>query len=453
MNDICRKIENEENFSKTEISKKWIQHREKTFAIILLHMFSMGLEYTMLHTTLWPYITNGMHSSHSNLFYGLICAGRVVIPISLGLLISKWFDIHRRLKLCSNVGNMANAVGHILYIIPLSPFFAFAGMILQGSSFILRFIMNSEILRVYENDEIQSRFLVTYLVYGFGEVVGTLCVILLEKLNFWIGGLHIMYGNMPSMILLTVTIIRLILTYFFIHDISKEFDLKEHNFLSMQSVRLETAFTNRSHKPGTYFSIDTIVLLLQQFFSACISTTLCPRVIPLIIETFHYGQVVVQMSFLGASVMIMTTSLTIRQMKPTSTGVYYCGIMNLLLMTVAMVILLIITTQKTNDVVNYILLILLIICFSTSWICEATFVMVTLGKMCHASKQSAAENARMLAKLSGVLIGALISAYVYENFIYCFPLLISIGPLLLIGVIARRKTLSDPKIMDNNNWR
>ena len=415
-------------------------------------MFSMGLEYTMIHTTIWSYITNGMHSSHSNLFYGLICAGRVVIPISLGLLISKWFDIHRRLKLCSNVVNMANAVGHILYIIPLSPFFAFAGMILQGSSFILRFIMNSEILRVYENDEIQSRLLVTYFVYGLVEVVGALCVNLLEKLNFWIGGLHIMYGNMPSMILLTVTIIRLILTYFFIHDISKEFDLKEHNFLSMQSVRLEAAFTNRSHKPGTYFSIDTIVLLLQQFFSACVCTALCPRIIPLIIETFHYGQVVVQMSFLGASVTIITTSLTIRQMKPTSTGVYYCGIMNLLLITVAMVILLIITTQKSNDVVNYILLILFIICFSTSWICEATFVVVTLGKMCHGSKQSAAESARMLAKLSGELIGALISAYVYENFIYCFPLLISISPLLLIGVIARRETLSGPKIMDNNNW-
>ena len=155
----------------------------------------------MLHTTLWSYVINGMHSSHPNLFYGIICAGKFICPIFLSLLISRWFDIHRRMKFCAISVNVTIAVGYILYIIPISPFFAFAGTTLQGSCFILTALMNSEILRVYDNDEIQGKFLMVMFAYGLGETIGPVCVKLLDKVDFWIGGLHIMYGNVPSLVL------------------------------------------------------------------------------------------------------------------------------------------------------------------------------------------------------------------------------------------------------------
>ena len=110
-------------------------------------------------------------------------------------------------------------------MIPLSPLFVLAGTCFYGSGFVLRSLMTSELLRVYENDEVQGKILITGIVYGVGEMIGPLLVKLFEKIDFRLGGIHFTFCNIPSLVLIGLTIVRIIASYFFVHDVSLIHDL------------------------------------------------------------------------------------------------------------------------------------------------------------------------------------------------------------------------------------
>ena len=445
MNDICEKIQNEENCPKIEIYEKWEQKRKETFYLLLLHRFSIGLEHTMLLATLWYYVTSEMHSPNAHLFYGVISSGRFISPVFFGLVISRWFDIHRKLKCCAIVFNLMIATGYTLYLIPILPLFPFAGKTLLGTAFILNGLMNSEILRAYDYDEIQGQYTMALFACGVGETIGILCVKLLEKVDIWIGGLHIIYGNMPSLVLLCFTIIKLVLTFFFVHDLSLEYDLKAHNMHSMQS---ESYSRNIVYKLHDTFGVDAYVLLAEQFFTSFF-TSMPPRLIPLIMQTLQYDYLAVDICFIGVSVSMMLVSLTIKKMKPSAAGVYNCGIFSLVLILLSYIVLLLIVKNLSN-VINYILLAGFTISFTTAWICQKIFNVITFGKFCHSPQQSLVESIRSLTELSACLIGSLTSALIYQNLIYCFPVCFIVVIFLLIAMFMRRKTLSDPKVREGN---
>ena len=445
MNEICEKIQNEENCPNIEISEKWKQKRRETFYLYLLHRYSIGLEHTMLLATLWYYVTSEMHSSNPHLIYGVICSGRFICPIFFGLFISRWFDIHRKLKCCAIVINLMIAAGYILYVVPILPMFPFAGNTLLSITFILNTLMNSEILRVYDNDEIQGQFSAVMFAYGLGETTGALCVTLLQKIDIWIGGIHIMYGNIPSLFLLGFTIIKLILTCFFVHDLSLEYDLKAHNVHSGQP---ESYSRSQLYTMYDAFGFDAYILLVAEFFeSFCMA--LPGRLIPLIMQTLHYDYLGVNICFIGVSVSMMFASLTIKAMKPSGVGVYICGILGLVLILIIGVALLLII-QDLSNVINYILLAVFTVCYATGWICNKIFNVVTIGKLCHGSQQSLMESIRMLVEQIGGLLGSLTSAYIYQNLIYCSPVCFIIVAFLLVVMITRKKTLSDPRVRGNN---
>ena len=443
-------IQNNENDESIIIVERWEQKKKETFAVYLLLMFVIGLDFTMIYASLWSYVTDGMQLSHPDLFYDLIGGGKFFGPVCFCLLISKWFDIHRRLKFCAIFINAMAAVGYILYVIPVSPFFAVAGTILQGFVNILWALMNSEMSRVYDTNEIQGKFLMVMFAYGLGETVGAICIKLLDNVDFWVGGLHIMYGNISSLVLLFVTIINIVLSYFFVHDISKEFEIKQNTIQSKQHGRpLEASLSiNWLHQLEKYFGIDIIILLFQQLFVSAYGSIL-PRLIPLIMQTFHYTDLAVDVWYIGASISMICISLIIQKISPSPIGVYYYGVLSLLVTLVANTGLMVITDNLSN-VMKYILLAVFLICYVVCWVCGSTFIIVTIGSLCHSSKQSYIEGIRMVTLLVGALVGSLVSASVYEYLMYGCPLLLTIGILPLIAIIMKRKTLMYPKVRETN---
>ena len=442
-------IQNNENRGSIKIDEKWKQRRKETFAVCLLQMFSIGLDFTMIYASSWSYVTDGMHLSHPDLFYGVIGGGKYLSSMCFCLLISKWFDIHRRLKLCAICINATTAVGYILYMIPISPIFTVAGTTLQGFFSILSALMNSEILRVYDADEIQGKFLMIMFAYGLGETVGAICIKLLDNVDFLVGELHIMYGNISSLVLLFVTIIKVVLSYFFVHDISSEFDISSQETQSKKRGPLEgRVSTNCLYKLEKVFGIDTIFLLLQQFYiSSCGS--IIAALIPLIMQTLHYENLAVDLWYVGASVSMICISLIIQKIKPSPLGVYYYGILSLLITMVSNIGLMALAYNLSN-VVSCVLLSAFVICYAVFWVCGNTFIIITIGKLCHSKKKSYIESVRMVTHLSGLMVGSLVSAFIFEYFTYSFPLIITLTTFLLIGIAVRRKTLRNPKVMETN---
>ena len=283
------------------IDERWKTKRKETFAIFCLQVSSVGMEFTIIQSTLWPYINECMHTSQPKLIYGVICAGRFICPIFFNLFISRWFDVHRRLRLSAIVLTMLVTVGYILYIIQGSPFSPIFGVTLQGFAFVLKVIINSEILRVYKNDEIPGKIIVLMVDYGFGETIGPLIVKLLDKVDFWIGSLHIMYFTMPCLIMLIFSIIKLILMYFFFHDISREHELTANETQAEETGPSEVTISKSwwDKLIGT-FGIDAILLLVQQFYTGPQTSLLNPFVM----DTLRYNNLAVDLCFIGTSVFI-----------------------------------------------------------------------------------------------------------------------------------------------------
>ena len=344
------------------IDENWKRKRKETFAIFCLQFFSFGMDFTIIQSTLWPYIKQGMHTSQPKLIYGVISSAKFIPPLFFNLLVSRWFDVHRRLQLIAIVSNALGTVGYVLYIILSSPFIPVFGITLVGFVFVIEVIINSEILRSYTRDESPGKLLELLIAYGCGETVGPIIVKLLDKVDFWIGSLHIMYFTMPCLILIIFSIIKLILMYFFVHDISRNHELNVNE--------------SQAEETGTW-------------------------------------DITISMS---------------------------CSLMigNIVIMIIP---------KDLSDVINWILIIVLLISYTFCWISDNIFIIFTIGKLFDSSNQSFVEGIRMAVHLTATLIASLTSAYVYEYFMYLFPVYAVANVLLLVGMIVRRKPLCNPQVI------
>ena len=432
-------------FEEIIIDEKWRRERKETLAIFCLHFFAIGMDYTIIQSTLWTYIKQGMHTSQPKLIYGVISSVVFIFPLFLNLFISRWFDEHRRLKLVAIVMNALATVGYVLYIIPSSPWFPIFGMTLFGVVLVFNVIVYSEILRVYKNDEIPGKLSLIMIAYSLGEITGPIIVKLLDKVDFWVGSLHIMFFTMPSVIVVIFSIIKLILMFFFLHDISRKHKLNVNEPQAEETGTSEiTIPMSWFHKLISTFGVDAILLLFQQFYSSYF-TTLYPRLIPLIMDTLGYNNLDVDLCFIAVSVFITIFSFIVIKTRPSSLGIFNFGILSLLFLMLGNIIIIIIR-KDLNDVVTWILLIAFLACYSFCWISVNTFINFTFGRLFDSSNQSFAEGIRLVVQLTGSIIASFASAYVYEYFMYSFPVYAVANVLLLIGMIIRRKTLCNPQV-------
>ena len=166
----------------------WRDKRKRTMAVFLLITFGEGFIFTTIFTTLWSYVNKCLQHSDPNLSYGLIASGRFVGPILLGGLSSRWLDRSRSVKLFMVVVTLVESAGCVIYTINTSPYIPALGAVMFGVGCLLEIAKNSELIRMYSEDEVQEMVLYSLILYSLGEATGPVAVKLLEGVHFEIGG-------------------------------------------------------------------------------------------------------------------------------------------------------------------------------------------------------------------------------------------------------------------------
>ena len=87
--------------------------------------------------------------------------------------------------------------------------------------------MVAEIARSYPADEVSRKLPLFSNFYYVGLCPTVVILILFEKVDINIGGLHIQYGNINAIFIIAMTIIIQVFAVFYVHDLSKEYDLKQ----------------------------------------------------------------------------------------------------------------------------------------------------------------------------------------------------------------------------------
>ena len=205
----------------------WKKKRRSTMIMTAIHRVLYGIQYSNVFATLWIYLTTLVQSDHPYLWYSIISVSFHVSGIIITLIVGRISDKTRDIRACFLVATALTIIGNILYSLPYSIYYVFAGRFVSGSIVATRPLVTGEVVRVYEEDEVLRMLSVQGMCFGLGLTVGPAMNFIFVNFDFTIGSLHLTYANAPSLFLSFVFAVMEILMVFFLHNLSKEFDLKD----------------------------------------------------------------------------------------------------------------------------------------------------------------------------------------------------------------------------------
>ena len=419
--------------------ESWKRKRKRTFVVYILQYFASGMELTVNVGTLWIYVTTLMNIDRPGLYYGLINAAVFLPPILFSAAIARWADHTRRIKFCLIIVNFLSMVGSMLYIIPWSPIYALCGSFLQGFSLTARPLIVGEIARSF--DEVQRKLPILQGAYVVGLSTAPAFAVIFIKTNFWIGNIHITYGNVSGLIVFTFVALLQILVVTLVNDLSREFDLKEMNKCNDNN---NPTCTWLEALKRIVSQTDTIFIMALSIFLGYLDAVFF-RFLPLIIiQSLHYSYYVVNMSFTGYAVIIIIELFVLIKYKITTRGVYYCGIASLLSLLIIAGELFIFAMHIQDFVTNITTLVLFVFCLSLYSLSDKIFTQIICANLTHSSNQCYVEGIRVFVKRIGSILGSISTYYAFYQLSYFSFIVIITSFLSLIILLLRKKTLENP---------
>ena len=430
------------------INEKWIQKRRTTYMVIMYLYFIMGFENSANIATLWIYITTLMDTKHPEVFYGLINAAFYIPTLLISAAVSRWADKTRRFKLCLTVIIYINMSGSILYLIPFSPYFALFGKFFQGFCMVLCPMVVAEVARSYHSDVLQHKLAVLSGIYTFGFSIGPVIPTIFEKVDFWIGGVHIAYGNISGLVVLMLLIVLQILIALFSHNLSKEYDLKQNTQESTKTNEIDVNDENKSWMcvmKNVATNPDISFMIFLSFYATYLEIALF-RMLPIIIlDHLHYGNIIVNICFVGYSCMNITLLAIIVVFKINDRYLFYCGLFSLVTIIVMAGAIFTFSLHLKNIGINATALITFLVVFGCFVLGESTFNKVVCAKLTRSCNQAYVGSIREFFKRLGSITGAYTAFYVSNNLLLFCILLVVTAIILIFIMLLRKNILMCPK--------
>lgn len=444
---------------------KWHEKRRRTITVFFLQNTLSGIEFSFIDSTVLQYVNNLMKTSAPNFIFGSLTALVFLCPIIFLTPVSRWIDKTRNVKHVMVYSNLLGIIGSFLYIIPFSPYYALTGRFLQGFNLMLRTVMNAEVSRSYEEKLLQQKIPLMGIGVFLGELLGGGITYLFYNVDFSIGTLSIKNGNVCAIPLVFLTTSQLCLVLFFVHNLSKEYDLKAHESKTVLSTTLgkkiienkevvvdDVTIDHNTSKGERFFAVisgklslfsfDYMFMLILSFYSG-IAIQLPLRMYPLIVQNLAYPKHIVSLLFIVYGTVSFFILLVLITMKVSNKAVYYIGLTTLPFCVVEGICVLYIT-DRNKVYINAILLTVLILSQCLFNLMDRLFVQVTCEKLLTSSKQAFGGSWRLMFYFCGCVFGSLFSYYIYEDFHILFFIHLFICVVFFVVLLVRKRTLSDP---------
>ena len=122
--------------------------------------------------------------------------------------------------------NFVSIIGGFAYIVNKSFIFPIIGSLLLGSPFLMQPVAFGEMSRAYSPKDVAQKLPLMTLSSYVGYFPAALSLHTLKNLKFYVGPFLIEYENVLGVIMPVCYFILQVLTVFFVHDLSLEYDLK-----------------------------------------------------------------------------------------------------------------------------------------------------------------------------------------------------------------------------------
>ena len=432
---------------KLEGDEEWEKKRNKTYFVYLLQSVFIGLDLTIIQATLLDYLDKGVRPESPALWYDLINGIVYFCPISCGFFVAQCTDETKNVRQCMILLNGLVFTGTILYMLPFSPFCVFAGRFLQGFNFILRSVIYAEFNRIFHEEEVHKTIPAFLTGISVGYLLGPLSNMMFVNTDFWIGKLHIVYGNAAAFPLLVLSASQIILLTSVTYNVSKEHDIKEE-----MEVK-EFNWQDREEETNSFFDLlksifhckEYVLLLIMSLHSGA-GITVYPRVLPLVVQKLQFTDQVLNICFFGIGLLGTIIALLCSRLHLKSTHVLACGFTSLVSFAVTMVAIFIPSRNQSHwsDTGNYIFLGISVLTWSLFNATSKTFLILTCNKFVLSSNQTFGETVRAGITMLGRLLAAFGSTFAFNNLLV-FTITNFVLSVLFFGMmIWMRKGLSEP---------
>ena len=211
--------------------KVWEKKRYWTTKAFTLECVMLGMEYSVTFLTLWLYIKDMIDTEQPKLFYSLVASSYLIAAVILSVVIGRWIDRTRKVRQIFLICNTFVILGNILYALHFSPWFLVFGRLISGADGPLRSVISGEIARCYPDTEVLSRFSSMGMAFALGFIVGPGVNFMFTTVDVTLGSWHITYANVPGVYMALLFFFTQIFVYFMVHDLSREYDLKDEEHM------------------------------------------------------------------------------------------------------------------------------------------------------------------------------------------------------------------------------
>ena len=423
----------------------WKRQRKLTKYVFVIEAFLLGLEYSVSFLTLWVYleqITDTLNQQKK--FYSLISVAYFISSILFGFYFGKILDKTRKVKLFFLLGNACVIGGNIMYSIPYSPYCLLTGRFIAGIGISLRSIMGAELTRCYEEAESIKIFSLIMLVFNIGYILGPVFAMPCADININWHHFKITYGNAPVMILSLLYIIQYFLVVIFVHDLSRIYDLKNHETkrttetADATQTSVPTENTKIKYLAKFSYAFEAYALLFLSFLYSNLMVLFDMWVPVIVIHIIGWNVKSLNMIFLALAICSVIVCFITSKFTLPKQFIGAMFISSFWMAVGALIILYVICHIKLINAAIVTLFVVLVLVWSLLDYVEEAYLATALANMVPSSRQNFTDSVRESFSSLGSVI-ALVSGVYILDCLFIFVSFYSAVLLCFFVIVIRRR--------------
>jgi len=443
---------------------KWKRKRKLTMIGFVIVGTIVGIDYSVVLTTLYLYLQDVIETPHAKVYYGVIIGVFGLSSTIAGLISGRLVDKTRKIRLYLNVVVVFQIIGSFMYSIPYSVIFPLLGRALVGIGDPFVNVCSGEVVRIYNNEEGTRALWWLACTYSVGFIVGPAVSLVFKGIHFNIGSLEITYLNFVGIFMGFLIVLTLIITNFMIYDCSAEIDLKEymkhHSWNPDKTEKSEEqneetlliTVDNGDHAMMTWQHVvskllrnrDMLLLFVSTFFFMyCLFST--DVLLPLLcVVTLEWDITSMTYIFVVYGVGFTIILIIMSRFCTSSKRVYYGTLWCIVCQAMQFIFLLAIAKSQRENTQDIMLVGLYLINWLFVWCIEEVLLRSMVARMVPSQVQSFTESIRAgVARISTIL--AALTTPLLMTFLATWAIiLIAITFAFLICFILLRKSLKQP---------
>ena len=305
---------------------------------------------------------------------------------------------------------MLVTLGNFIYAVPSYAVVLLLGRLLQGIGHSLISVIQGEIIRNYEEEE-RVQKLSTFTISTYVCYIGSPIVItVFSGIDFEILGVRFAVYNLPFVFVGVLWALSILLTIFFVSDLSKEHHLQVGKTKDENPTNKELPLTILLS--NYQFSFILLLTFVGGYFTVAFNGIRLPTIST---ELYNIPVNYIAMFFTLEGISFGITMFVSNKLKHGDCEIYFIvlGMCFILIALQAMTLSVVLYQFKTLGIS---LLVVFIIFVEAGWSAEQVFLVALLGKLVPSNTQGYAAGVRKTAANISYIFGALFSPVV-RNYI------------------------------------